>query len=309
MAKYRPLRVKLWKNPKFEEYSPLKKLIYIYCTTNESVTESGIYPISLRTISRETGVQLKKVKAFLEEIEFFSYDSENQILFVRDFLKDNTYGGRPDLIEKSIMRDCDSIKSKFWEEFLEINPKYKRILEPIIKGSEEIDKPLEKGSKEIDKPLEKSSEIIPTNNNNNNKNNFNITNSETAVKTKEKSSPKVSRKESVSVFSKLISQGINEKKAKTLVANHSAEFLELKILQFEFVKDYKPRLVAKNPTGYLIKSIEKNYDSPAGFDRWYDEHKKSLRQSEIRQPDEDVRSFSDVLRILKKTEPETQDIR
>jgi len=127
MAKYRPVYTKIWKDPDFEEYSPQAKLIFIYLCTNESTTESGIYPISLKTIANETGNGLQTVKKLLGNgcIKNISYDFEHQIVFVENFRKYNG-GGKPSLIVKAIENDVKAMPdTPLWARFIEIYPEFK----------------------------------------------------------------------------------------------------------------------------------------------------------------------------------------
>ena len=103
MAKYRPVHTKIWKDPDFEEYSKDQKLVFLYLITNEQTTESGIYPVTPKTVSNETGIPLATVKELLANgFKNISYDPENRCVFVHKFLKYNG-GGRPDLLLKSIL--------------------------------------------------------------------------------------------------------------------------------------------------------------------------------------------------------------
>ncbi len=81
-------------------------------------------------------------------------------------------------------------------------------------------------------------------------------------------------------FLKLTQRGIEEPVAKDLTARNSEEFIEMKILQFDYLESNKPERISFNPPGYLVKSINEDYTPPAGFDEWYDNYKVHIGHSQ-----------------------------
>ena len=98
MANYRPLFVGIWKDSDFQMYHKDKKLIFIYLCSNPATTESGIYPITPKTISDDTGVSVKKVEKYLSEMKNIKYDFDHHTVFIVEFLRYNGRG-RPELVE------------------------------------------------------------------------------------------------------------------------------------------------------------------------------------------------------------------
>jgi len=143
MAKYRPIQIRIWKDPDFEKYSANMKLIFIYLCTNELTTESGIYAISTKTISQETGIpQITVNKLLANGLKNIAYDFENNCVFIKNFLK-YSVGGSPELIRKSIENNYKEFNTYLWNEFIKKYPEKS-------KGLERVDEPIEKGSIEID---------------------------------------------------------------------------------------------------------------------------------------------------------------
>jgi hypothetical protein len=133
MAKYRPIQIRIWKDPDFEKYSSSMKLIFLYLCTNELTTESGIYAISTRTISQETRVTEKTVIKLLSNgLKNIVYDFDNNCVFIKNFLKYNG-GGRPELIEKSIKNNYEEFNTPLWNEFIKLYPKYSNGLQTVNK--------------------------------------------------------------------------------------------------------------------------------------------------------------------------------
>ena len=136
MAKYRPIYIQIWKDPDFQELPPTDKLMFIYLCTNSSTSESGIYPITAKTIANETAIPLASVVQRLHNGLFKNvlYDESNKIVFIRKFKKYNT-GGKPELIRRSIVQDCFCTpNSPLWSEFVKEYPEYERDIETVVKG-------------------------------------------------------------------------------------------------------------------------------------------------------------------------------
>ncbi len=142
MAKYRPIYLNIWKDPDFENYTPSQKLLFIYLCTNRETTESGIYPITIKTISNETGISIKKVEKILSEgLKNVYYDFDNSCVFVKNFYRYKGKGN-PKLIIKSIENDRRNIKTKLWLEFKKTYPE-------LYSNLETLDKPLDKPFKTL----------------------------------------------------------------------------------------------------------------------------------------------------------------
>ena len=90
MAKYRPVYTKFWSDPWIQKLRSKRKLLYLYLFTNEHCNEIGLYPISFRTMSQETGIDIRSVS---KSIEFFEkekriiYDRARGEIWVKNYLK------------------------------------------------------------------------------------------------------------------------------------------------------------------------------------------------------------------------------
>lgn len=143
MAKYRAIYQKIWKDPDFQLYTPESKLLFIYLCTNESTTESGLYPLTIKTISDETGIPSETVAHLLNNgLRNVTYDLTNHCIFVKNFRKYNA-GGKPDLIKKSIAKDyLITPNTPLWQTFVQLYPDFADVLptysKPLPNGSGEI---------------------------------------------------------------------------------------------------------------------------------------------------------------------------
>lgn len=133
MAKYRQFHVRFWKDPDVELLEPIEKLIFAYLFTNEACTESGIYPVTLKTISNETGIPIDDVQNRFETgIKNVIYDWDNNIVFVVRFLEHNG-GGRPDLLLAAIRKECKTTITNLWNDFIAYYPDFAEELSDQIK--------------------------------------------------------------------------------------------------------------------------------------------------------------------------------
>ena len=124
MAKYRSIHQKIWTDPDFQDYSANGKLIFIYLCTNASTSESGIYAITPKTISGETGIEKEKVSMLLMKLKNVIFDAKTNYVYIRRFKLYNG-GGAPDNIRKAIVSEfLLSSTSPLWNNFVEDYPEY-----------------------------------------------------------------------------------------------------------------------------------------------------------------------------------------
>lgn len=92
MSKLRSLNTGIWNDTWFEELSVDRKLLFIYLITNEKTNMLGIYEISIKKISFETGIPADKITesfVYFEKSEKIKYQNNRVILL--NFLKHQNY--------------------------------------------------------------------------------------------------------------------------------------------------------------------------------------------------------------------------
>ena len=67
------------------------------------------------------------------------------------------------------------------------------------------------------------------------------------------------------LVSELIKRDVHAETAAELVQDHPAEAIQIKLEVFDWLMEKQDKRAAKNPPGYLIASIQKNYPTPKGF--------------------------------------------
>ena len=92
MSKLRSINTVVWSDPWFEVLEPTAKLLFIYLVTNEKTNMLGVYEISIRKVSFETGISSKDINRHLVEFEKsnkIKYE-DNRVLLL-NFLKHQNY--------------------------------------------------------------------------------------------------------------------------------------------------------------------------------------------------------------------------
>jgi hypothetical protein len=83
MATFRKVHTTFWTDPFVENLSQEQKLFYLYLITNTKTTQSGIYEISKKYISYETGYSIKEVNEllnyFIQHKKIMYSESTNEI--------------------------------------------------------------------------------------------------------------------------------------------------------------------------------------------------------------------------------------
>jgi hypothetical protein len=164
MAKYRAIYTIMWKDPDFQVYTPDAKLLFIYLCTNDSTSESGIYPITEKTIADETGLKKEAVtKLLANHLKNIIYDASSRFVYIRRFRTYNN-GGRPELMQKAICNEYKLSGQTFlWSYFIKDYPLFSDIITsvsvppaPPLTNSKDKDKdiePLSNGLPTVDKRL------------------------------------------------------------------------------------------------------------------------------------------------------------
>jgi len=142
MARFRPIFTAIWDDDdEFLRYSDSGKTLFLYLVTNSNCTESGVYKISLRNISNTLGWKSEKFANVLKELKGnpttlqgnVFYDDSSKIVFIKNFYKYNGMKiGRPDLVEKSIVKDATNFPSPLWHLFIRTYPKFGQSLAKVL---------------------------------------------------------------------------------------------------------------------------------------------------------------------------------
>jgi hypothetical protein len=81
MAKLRSISTAFWSDPFIEELNANQKLLFLYLVTNEKTNMLGVYEMSIKKISFETGIEKKQI------IEAFNlFEEKNKLKYFENFV-------------------------------------------------------------------------------------------------------------------------------------------------------------------------------------------------------------------------------
>jgi hypothetical protein len=111
MAIFRKIHTQFWSDPFVQTLSPEKKYFFLYLLTNEKTKQCGIYEISKRQISYDTGYTIDTVSILLEyfisEKKIMFSDVTNEIA-IKNW---NKYNGNPSpKVQKLVNEEIGKIK-------------------------------------------------------------------------------------------------------------------------------------------------------------------------------------------------------
>lgn len=92
MSKLRSVSTAFWSDPFIEDLTPSEKLLFLYFITNDKTNMLGIYEVSIKKISYDTGLNKDVIEKALKEFERLSKVKyiKNHIVLV-NFMKHQNY--------------------------------------------------------------------------------------------------------------------------------------------------------------------------------------------------------------------------
>jgi hypothetical protein len=123
MSKYKPLYSSIWTDNQFENYSPEKKLVYIFLLTNQYVEKSGIYKVSVRQIAFNTSITNDLINDIINELineGKIQYDFKEGVIFIKNLFKyQKGMIKNENILLLTLKRNYELIKTEFWNEFFD----------------------------------------------------------------------------------------------------------------------------------------------------------------------------------------------
>ncbi|WP_226619843.1 DnaD domain-containing protein [Cytobacillus firmus] len=174
MAKFRMVHTEFWDDPKVvEEMTPEDKYFFLYLLTNSNTTQIGIYQITKKQMSFDTGHSIETINALLERFVKYHqnivYNPETREIAIKNWGKYNfNRGGKPVL-------DCVNSELKSVKDLSLIpivgrhieKPEIKKIYEsyydtPTIRGQEKEKEKEEEKEKQQEKEEAPASAVSPS---------------------------------------------------------------------------------------------------------------------------------------------------
>lgn len=107
MANYRSIHVKFWNDGTVEDLSPASKLLMLYFITNPYRNESGLYSITLKRISDDTGLHRRQRDKAMEELAQKGrvfYDQTESVVWVVNAIRHSSLNEN---CKKSVRKDIE----------------------------------------------------------------------------------------------------------------------------------------------------------------------------------------------------------
>ncbi len=125
MANFNTIISSIWEDDKFRKLNDSKsKLLFIYAFSNTRCPISGIYKVSIETMSFETGIKpnCKTNLQHLIEADLVLYDFDKNVIWVRGKIKhDKSWSSKQRMksIERSISEfsKCSFMQQSFYQQY------------------------------------------------------------------------------------------------------------------------------------------------------------------------------------------------
>ena len=113
MAIFRKIHTKFWGDVFVQELTPEKKFFYLYLLSNEKTKQCGIYEITLRQISYDTGYTIDTVEKLLEffvNAEKIKFSRDTNEIAIKNWNRYN--GSKSPGVENLVKKELKSVKNK-----------------------------------------------------------------------------------------------------------------------------------------------------------------------------------------------------
>lgn len=113
MAIFRKIHTKFWSDPFVESLTPEKKYFYLYLLTNEKTKQCGIYEITIRQMSYDTGYVVETVNLLLDYfigVGKIQVSRETNEIAVKNWKKYND--SRSPGVQKCITEELTKVKNR-----------------------------------------------------------------------------------------------------------------------------------------------------------------------------------------------------
>lgn len=136
MAIFRKIHTQFWSDPFIQTLSPEKKYFFLYLLTNEKTRQCGVYEISKRSISYDTGYTIDTVSILLEyfiESGKIMFSEDTNEIAIKNWNKYN--GNASSKVQKLVDEELAKIKNPKLIQYL-----YSTDTESTIEVEREVEK-------------------------------------------------------------------------------------------------------------------------------------------------------------------------
>ena len=105
MAKTRMVNTRFWSDIFVQSLNPLEKYLFLYFLTNEHTNIAGVYELSMKTVSFETGIPLKQIDALTPSLK-------GKIHFIDGWVYIKNFQNHQKTSSKQVMKGIDAELNK-----------------------------------------------------------------------------------------------------------------------------------------------------------------------------------------------------
>lgn len=113
MAIFRKIHISFWSDVFIQSLTPEQKFFFLYLLTNEKTKQCGVYEITLRQISYDTGYNnetVNKLLTFLQEAGKIKYHANTHELGIKNWNKYN--GSAAPSVQNLVKEEFKNVKNR-----------------------------------------------------------------------------------------------------------------------------------------------------------------------------------------------------
>lgn len=113
MAIFRKIHIHFWSDVFIQSLTPEQKFFFLYLLTNEKTKQCGVYEITLRQISYDTGYNnetVNKLLTFFQAAGKIKYHAETHEIAIKNWTKYN--GSDAPSVQNLVKKEFTGVKNK-----------------------------------------------------------------------------------------------------------------------------------------------------------------------------------------------------
>lgn len=150
MAIFRKVHVQFWSDVFIQSLTPEQKFFFLYLLTNERTKQCGIYEITIRQISYDTGYNsetIEKLISFFTTGQKIHFSKETNEIAIKNWEKYN--GSRSPDVKNLVNKELSLVKNKSLIEWVQSGSTVVAHSEKSLRGEEEPEREPEREVEEI----------------------------------------------------------------------------------------------------------------------------------------------------------------
>lgn len=115
---YRRIDTKIWQDPWVECLGPDEKLLFVYFSTNECCNQAGLYQITQKRISFETGINVNRLDAIIKKLHPKIITFNPNWVWVLNFVR---YQSQNESFLVAARREASKAPEQLYKDWVEYN--------------------------------------------------------------------------------------------------------------------------------------------------------------------------------------------